>query len=411
MNVIWVSRRGNIVLLWLLVLFSGLLAGCLSKPIQHRPILREVHALKSEKIGSDKSAEAQSFNRANSLQHQEILHGINALQHEKMGSDKSAGAQSFNRANSLQHQETLHGFNALQYGKMGWNKPAAARSFRRMVELGSNAVVLITFLEQDSPTSTIVRRSDAVTESQLRAAIGYAHDHNLKIILKPQILIPGSWPGAIDFDQPWQWRVWFDSYSKQLLKYARFASANGVDALVIGTELSKAAGQVDWSGLIKQVRAQFRGQVTYAAHNVEGVKRFHHWQELDVVALTLYPSLGRSGEGHEMQRYVDAAVQNLRQVTQNINMPLWVLEIGMPSARGASAEPWAWQRLKDAKVDLALQKDVLYLWLRALDKPWIDGVFIWAWYSDNNAGGKHNTDYTPQNKPAENMIRRFWGGS
>jgi hypothetical protein len=309
---------------------------------------------------------------------------------------------------TLHNQAMMHGFNALQHKNVAWDKPAARRSFKHMVELGSNAVVLIPFLEQDSPTSMVVRRSDSVIMTQLQAAIGYAHEYGLKIILKPQILVRNSWAGEIDHDQPQQWHAWFDSYSRHLLEYARFASDQRVDALVIGTELSRAANQVDWSSLIKQVRSVYAGQVTYAAHNVDGVERFRHWHELDAVSLTLYPSLGLSGEREEMQRHVDAAVQQLKLAVEHIDRPLWVLEVGMPSARGASSKPWAWQGLKYAKVDLLIQKNALEIWLHALDKPWVDAVFIWAWYSDYNAGGRQNADYTPQHKPAEFVIRRYW---
>jgi len=308
----------------------------------------------------------------------------------------------------LNHEGALRGFNALQHENVAWDNPAAHHSFRHMVALGANAVVLIAFLEQNGPGATQVRRSKAVTAAQLRAAIGYAHRNRLKIIFKPQLLVTGSWAGGISYQQPQQWQRWFDQYSREIVAFARFAADQGVDAFVIGTELSRATGHVDWSGLIKRVRSQYAGKVTYAAHNVEGVKRFGHWSELDVVSLTLYPSLGLSGERADMQLYIDAAVEKLKLAVQDLQQPLWVLEIGMPSARGASAKPWEWQGLKYAKVDLALQKDVLELWLKALDQPWVNGVFIWAWYSDYHAGGSHNADYTPQHKPAERMIRRYW---
>jgi len=308
----------------------------------------------------------------------------------------------------LQNQAMMRGFNALQHENLAWDKPAARRSFKRMVELGSNAVVLVPFLEQDSPDSTLVRRSDAVTLVQLQAAIDYAHEYGLNIILKPQMLVAESWAGEIDHEQPQQWRAWFDSYSRHVLEYARFASDQGVDAFVIGTELSRAADRVDWSGLIKQVRSVYAGQVTYAAHNVGGVEGFRHWHELDAVSITMYPSLGLSGEREEMQDRIDATVQQLKLAVQHMDKPLWVLEIGMPSARGASSKPWEWQDLKHAKVDLALQKNALDIWLKALDKPWVDAVFIWAWYSDDSSGGSRNTDYTPQHKPAESVVRRYW---
>jgi len=308
----------------------------------------------------------------------------------------------------LQHQSMLRGFNLLQHQNLGWDQPRAQQSLQRVARIGANAVVLIAFLEQDSPAALTVSRSGAVTMAQLKSAITHARHIGLKVILKPQMLVRGSWAGAITHAEPQQWQAWFASYSRQLIEYARFAAEQQVDAFVIGTELSGSVDRVNWPELIRQVRAVYGGTVTYAAHNLDGVRAFRYWQQLDAVSLTLYPSLGDSGRRDEMLAHIEAAVHELEAAVRDIDRPLWVLEIGMPSARGASSQPWAWQHLKQAKVDLGLQQLALELWLQALDKPWVDGVFIWAWYSDDRAGGRQDTDYTPQHKPAETVIQRYW---
>jgi len=222
--------------------------------------------------------------------------------------------------------------------------------------------------------------------------------------------VPGSWAGGIKHSDPYSWQAWFDSYSKRVIECARFVSGQGIDAFVIGTELTHATNYAPWPKLIAQLREILPESIilTYAAHNIEGVKTFPHWQLLDAVALTMYPSLGETGTKEEMQVYIDRSVEELRLAVAEIERPLWVLEIGMPSAAGASARPWEWQSLKSAKVDLNLQRDALDIWLRALDKPWVNGLFIWAWYSDISSGGAGDADFTPQNKPAEQVIRRYW---
>ncbi len=310
----------------------------------------------------------------------------------------------------LQNDQMLRGFNALQHKNVGWDNPAARKSVNKLASMGSNAVIFIPFLEQSTASSLEVRKSAAVTDAQLQAAVRYAHDVGLKVTIKPQILIPGSWPGAINHSDHYSWKAWFSSYSKRMIECARFASGLGVDAFVIGTELTHAANHVEWPQLIAQLREILPKPVilTYAAHNTDGMKAFPHWQLLDAVALTMYPSLGGSGKKEAMQVYIDQAVEELRLAVETIKRPLWVLEIGMPSAAGASAKPWEWHGLKSARVDLTLQRDALDIWLRALDKPWVNGVFVWAWYSDITSGGKKDADYTPQNKPAEKVIRRYW---
>jgi len=308
----------------------------------------------------------------------------------------------------LQHASMKRGFNVMQHASMSWEQPQARRSLKKMVATGANAVVLIGFLKQSRPDSVDVVRSDAVTDQQLTKAIAYARELGLYTVLKPQMLVPGSWAGDIDPGSPEAWHQWFESYSREMIAFARFASEQRVQALVIGTELVHAQDRVAWSELIRQVRMVFSGKITYAAHNVEGMKAFPYWHILDAVSLTFYPTLGNSGSREDMQLHVDQAVEDLQQASAAYHKPLWILEFGMPSARGASARPWEWRNLQHAHVDLGLQRDALDIWLRALDKPWIDGAFIWVWYSDDKPGKINNADYTPQNKPAERIIRRYW---
>ena len=41
-------------------------------------------------------------------------------------------------------------------------------------------------------------------------------------------------------------------------------------------------------------------------------------------------------------------------------------------------------------------------------RPWLQGVFWWAWYADPDAPYIDDTDYTPQGKPAEDVLAEFW---
>ncbi len=314
------------------------------------------------------------------------------------------------QSQGLQNSAMMRGFNLLQHRNVAWNSPEAQKSLKRIASLGANAVVFIPFLEQDNINSLVVRQSEAVTNAQLQGGIRYARKLGLRVILKPQMLVHGAWAGAIRQPDVGRWQEWFYSYSRQIIRQARFAQREGVKDFVIGTELSQTTTHVDWPWLIKRLRGVFHGRLTYVAHNVEGIARFPHWHLLDAVSLTLYPSLGTSGEALEIQQHISQAITELHAAVENIDRPLWVMEIGMPSAHGASARPWEWQHLEQAKADMTLQSNTLDIWLKSLDRPWIDGVFIWAWYSDSSAGGTRDADFTPQNKPAERIIRRYWNG-
>jgi hypothetical protein len=44
------------------------------------------------------------------------------------------------------------------------------------------------------------------------------------------------------------------------------------------------------------------------------------------------------------------------------------------------------------------------------NEPWFAGGFLWKWFDSHaERGGPDNTRFTPQNKPAEEVIREWYG--
>lgn len=87
-----------------------------------------------------------------------------------------------------------------------------------------------------------------------------------------------------------------------------------------------------------------------------------------------------------------------------------VAEIGLRSAKGAAAKPWESAEERTAIADPQLQAEVIGNWLAALDRPAIEGVLIWRWFTDPAAGGPNDTDFTVQGKPAEAVLSCAWTG-
>jgi hypothetical protein len=308
--------------------------------------------------------------------------------------------------------KTLHGFNYLQVPSATLDQPSARESLLRMKNIGADSVVLVPFFRQGRPNSGEIGFSDAVTDRQLRSAIENARQLNLSVILKPQILVDTGWAGDIRFGNDIDEERWFERYRDLLTYYARLAQSERVDAFVIGTELSGIETSARWHDIVVAVRKVYRGRLTYAAHGVEGVKRFSAWKEMDAVSVNLYPSLGENNDTGAIREHMERTLTQLRESTQELARPIWVLEVGIPSAKGALNMPWDWRRLNEsgARPDVLIQSAVFRQWLEALDKPWVDAVFIWCWYSDPYAGGLGNNDYTLQNKPAEKQVSCLWAG-
>ncbi|MEN8177382.1 MAG: hypothetical protein ABFS39_02050 [Pseudomonadota bacterium] len=305
------------------------------------------------------------------------------------------------------HTDRMRGANLLQSRTVLFEQEASGESIRRLHELGANTLALVPFLQQSSTDSVRMEPAGGMSEEGLRRVIRKAKSLQMRVVLKPQILVQGSWAGEI---APADWDDWFTNYTVHLEQLARLAQEEGVEMLVIGTELKQSIRQPQWLSLIKRLREVYQGRLSYAAHGIEGLREVTFWRQIDAAGVTLYPPLGEdSGQADEQIR---ATLKTLRKTARDLPAPLWVAEVGIASRSRATRRPWAWQDLthEEQEVDLQVQVHVLDLWLDALSVSWLDGVLIWAWYSDPAAGGAGDNGFTPQNKPAEQVLACHWSG-
>ncbi|RMG29899.1 MAG: glycosidase-like protein [Gammaproteobacteria bacterium] len=302
---------------------------------------------------------------------------------------------------------SLHGFAFLPGASAPLGSDRARRALLRLRATGANSLCLVVFLRQDGPRAVALRppRSGA---RQILATLRAARALGLHTVLKPQVLPRTGWAGVI---APRDRGRWFRHYRAQLVRLARLAEAAGADAFVVGTELRRLADAPEWGGLITALRRHFHGRLTYAAHGLEGLAAFRWWHRLDVVSLTLYPPLPADPDPERLRQVLVHRLHVARALAP-ADKPLWVLEAGIPSARGWERRPWDWSGLRAAGVvpDPALQARVLEAWVRAQRATALDGLWLWAWYSDPEAGGCRDTGYAIQGKPAVDRLRCHWRG-
>lgn len=310
--------------------------------------------------------------------------------------------------NPITPGQKFRGVTMLQTKEVGFDSALSDESFKALARTGANAVVFIPFMKQVHPQTPLVELSDSVRDDQLVSGIRRAHASHLRVILKPQILVENSWAGMIEMQDDAEWRRWFANYTNIILHYAKIAQNEGAEVLVIGTELRRTDHLPYWRQLIQAVRQVYGGRLTYAAHNQDGIVGFLHWDLLDEVGVTLYPPLGNSASQDEMKAKLAPVIKDLSVLSETYKKPVMVLEIGVPSGVNAQITPWERPKSCDAPADARLQASVIDLWLDALNQPWISGVFVWDWHSDPYAGGRNDTDFTVQNKPAQSVLRCHW---
>lgn len=309
---------------------------------------------------------------------------------------------------------TLRGFNFLQDRQTTLDSSRVCLSLKKLQKTGANSIILIPFMKQESQRAVTPSLAENVTDGQLIAGIREAKRQGLHVIVKPQLLVSGSWAGEIKLMTDKDERIWFKRYIEHIIHYARIAEKNQADAFVVGTEMKQLRKSKYWREVIQAVRGHFRGRITYAAHGLEGVVEFPYWGLLDSIGVTLYPVFPEKANAGQVLAVTDRLMDELRTITRKYtDKAVWILEIGMPSAEGWEPHPWDWQKLRDEKprADSQMQAVIIKEWLTSVDRPWIDGVWIWQWSSSPQAGGEDDADYTVQNKPAELMIQAVWQGA
>jgi hypothetical protein len=300
--------------------------------------------------------------------------------------------------------QRFDGFNVVAVPEHPYGSASAREALTAARRAGAQTVAIVPFLWQRNSQHVGLVRGDDMPDAALRLGIREAHALGLKVMVKPHVWVVGSWAGAVEPTTPEDWRAWFGRYRAALLWIAQIAAEEGAEALAIGTELEKTTRSPEWLGIIAAVRPIFTGLLTYAAHNLEEAQAVPFWQKLDAIGVTLYPPLGEDLDRGRRRAVMNETAERLDVLSKIEGKPLIVAEIGLRSARGAALKPWESAEERVAEPDMELQAAVMADWLEALDRPSVQGVLVWRWFTDPKAGGPVDTDFTVQGKPAERMF-------
>ena len=246
------------------------------------------------------------------------------------------------------------------------------------------------------------------TPSQCADLIKYAKDRKLRVILMPIVLLDkpegNDWRGTI---KPLDWEDWFDSYREMIKHFAYIAEDNKVDVLVVGSELVSTQDKLNqWRRTIETVRRIYKGQLTYSS-NWDDYMRVPFWNLLDLISMNCYWKLGedKNASVDEIIRNWKAIQREVLTFTAKQGKPLMFSEVGWCSLENAASEPWDYTR-EDLAADPQLQKRLYEGFFKAWhNNPNLGGFMIWNWKPGD--GGVHDKDYTPENKPAEAVLREW----
>jgi hypothetical protein len=282
--------------------------------------------------------------------------------------------------------------------------------------LGADTVKFVVDSRQENGASARIYLDVRMTPThdQLARLIRHAKSKGLRVILMPIVLLDNprddEWRGRIQpLEDNGGWEEWWNSYRGMLNHWSWIAEGNGVDVFVVGSELISTEREehlAQWRRTIEDVRRVFKGKLTYSS-NWDHYTHVKFWDRLDFIGMNSYWALGddRDVTVEEIVRRWVGIQKELFAFQKKVNKPLLFLEVGWCSMSNMAHEPWNYTR-DEVDLDLDLQRRLYEGFFRAWHgRPELGGFSMWEWTPGD--GGPEDRGYTPENKPAERVLREW----
>jgi hypothetical protein len=319
---------------------------------------------------------------------------------------------------------TIGPIESSQWPGRGYGSDASAALLDELARMGVNWISLTPFGRIWSLRSTSIQMDFeapyADNRAALRRMVTQAHARGIKVLVIPHLWVEtGGWRGEIDPGSPAGWEAYQRAYRGFLLSWADLASAAGADALSIGVECKSWSGRFDtyWRALIREVRAQFPGLLTYSA-NWDEADNVVFWDALDLIGVNAFYPLAR----HNRATYAEylAGARDARDaiagLSRALDMPVLFVEVGYTTRSDAAVEPWLWpDDMQGVVIDEDEQARALSAVFEALlPEPWFAGFFIWRYYASLDDVSQEDVwGFSPHGKLAEPLLDRVfdlaWG--
>lgn len=289
--------------------------------------------------------------------------------------------------------------------------------------IGAQWIALTPFAYMNSNTDpSIDFPSDknwwADRPENMLSVIADARKFGKKLVLKPHFWVEGSgWAGTLDFDSI-GWIQFEKNYSAFILRWAVFAEANDIEMFCFATELKTVVKKRPKfiKRLIKHIRKFYRGRLMYAA-NWDDYRRISFWDDLDYIGVDAYFPISDADTptAEEVEELWKPYAEQLARFAIKKRKLIVFTEYGYRSIDKPVWKQWEIEWVSDSlNVNLQAQVNSYEGIFRAVwNEPWFAGGFLWKWYPEpiHYTGLKANSDYTPQDKPAEETIYRWYSST
>lgn len=251
------------------------------------------------------------------------------------------------------------------------------------------------------------------TKSGARQYIQMLHKNGIKVMLKPQIWIwRGEFTGTLKMQSEEDWKSLETSYENFIMAYTQLAEETNTELLCIGTELEQFVKNRPefWKELITKVRSVYSGKLTYAA-NWDEYPRTTFWEDLDYIGIDAYFPLSeeRTPTVDQLREAWQKHKNKIMSFSKELGKSVIFTEYGYRSMDFTAKKPWLVDR-NEENVNLVGQVNAKKaIFEEFWGEDWFEGGYVWKWFIQHDkAGGGNDNRFTPQNKPAQEVIKVFY---
>lgn len=291
------------------------------------------------------------------------------------------------------------------------NYVATVQSFLDRIEPEINSVSIVWPIYTQGRRSSVIETGEKTPSLEAIATFSaIAKARGFGVVLHPvldedSIALPGSrhWRGSID---PWQVDRWFTEYTQLMVSYGLVAAQTGVDAVVIGAELtSMEQHEEEWRKVSAAVREVYpNGLLTYASNRE--ISQEFPWDAVDFIGVDAFFALSVSADAtvEEMIFELEKDLLGIRADAAKLGMPLVFTEVGTTSQRGSFQRSWVWdhESATDLEAQARYYEAVCQVW-----KDELQGLYWWVTGLYQIPDDQLSDDgyFDPMGKPAEAVIR------
>lgn len=287
-----------------------------------------------------------------------------------------------------------------------------------VVKVNANHAAVMPFgFIRDINSPEIIHNTDrqwfGETKNGAKQYVEMLHMNGIKVMIKPQIWIwKGEFTGTLKMNSEEHWQQLEVSYDDFILTYAELAQDTNADLFCIGTELEQfvKARPEYWKKLIQKIRKVYNGKLTYAA-NWDEYPKVTFWEDVDYIGIDAYfplseektPTVAQLREGWQKWK------EKIALLSKEKNRQVIFTEFGYRSMDYTAKKPWLVDR-NDEKVNLEAQVNAKKaIFAEFWTEDWFAGGYVWKWFINHaKSGGVEDNRFTPQNKPAQQVISEVY---